>query len=150
MDTYKTLDQARQAKGSIAQYILEIEHRDNGHCFIGSKVPAKVMTAALANKIGHEITAVIADFDPRNSEQIAADNARYEAEADKERKCERCGCHVERTAYSQIEQSQYGPAITYYCSACHQLMTQIGTGEHTAMQAKTTETPDNTPKTKED
>ena len=150
MDTYKTLDQARAAKGSIANCILEIEHRDAGICFIGSKAPMSLMQAALKAKPMVEIVRVIAEHDRRDDAQIASDNARIEAEADAHRKCERCGEHVSKTAYRQTERSPWGPVTAYYCDSCRQLLTQIGAGEHTALQDRASDRPDNTPYTKED
>jgi hypothetical protein len=150
MDTYKTLDQARAAKGQIAQCILEIEHQTAGICFIGSKAPMSLMQAALKAKPMAEIIRVIAEHDHRDEAQIASDNARMEAEADAHRKCERCGEHVGHDAYRQTENSRYGKVTTYYCDSCRQLLTQIGAGEHTAMQDRASDRPDNTPYTKED
>ena len=64
--------------------------------------------------------------------------------------CERCGADVRPDGYHQTEHSQYGKIIAYYCSSCRQLLTQIGAGEHTAMQERAGDRPDNTPQTKED
>lgn len=154
MDTYKTLDQARAAKGSIANCILEIEHRDAGICFIGSKAPMSLMQAALKAKPMAEIVRVIAEHDRRDDVQIASDNARMEAEADARRKCERCGCHVSGDAYHQTERANFCgqtvKVVAYYCDSCRQLLTQIGAGEYTAMQERAGDRPDNTPYTKED
>jgi len=150
MDTYNTLDQARVAKGSVATCILEIEHRDKGICYIGSKAPMALMQAALKAKPMPEIVRVIAEHDRRTNEQVASDNARLEAEADSHRKCERCGEHVTKAAYSQTEQSPWGPVTAYYCDSCRQLLTQVGCGEHTALQDRASDRPDNTPQTKED
>jgi hypothetical protein len=155
MDTYKTLDQARAAKGEALKaiygsYILCIEHKDNGVCYIGSKVNAQIMRGCLARKPMPEIIRVISEHDPRTDEQQAADKAKILAEAAANRKCERCGCHVSGDAYHQTERSPWGPVTAYYCDSCRQLLTQIGAGEHTAMQERAGDRPDNTPYTKED
>lgn len=159
MDTYKTLDKARTAKGEALKaiygsYILCIEHRDNGICYIASKVNAQIMRGCLARKPMPEIIRVISEHDPRTDEQQAADKARILAEAAANRKCERCGCHVSGDAYYQTERANFCgqtvKVVAYYCDSCHQLLTQIGAGEHTAMQERAGDRPDNTPYTKED
>jgi hypothetical protein len=154
MDTYKTLDQARQAKGSIAQYILEIEHRDNGCCYIGCKINAQIMRGCLARKPMPEIVRVISEHDPRTDEQVEKENDKIRADHNAHLTCERCGCHVDPSAYHQTETANFGgqsvKVAAYYCNSCRQLLTQIGAGEYTAMQERANETPDNTPQTKED
>jgi len=42
------------------------------------------------------------------------------------------------------------PVAAYYCHDCHTLLTAIGKGEHTPMQDRTEERPDNTPHYKTD
>lgn len=61
-------------------------------------------------------------------------------------KCERCGSKININVYRQAE----GKYVAYYCHDCRQLLTQIGAGEHTAMQERAGDRPDNTPYTKED
>lgn len=150
MDTYKTLSEARTAKGHVAHCILEIEHRHRGICYIGSKAGLKPFRVVLAAKPHPEIIRIISEHDRRTDEQQAADNARFDAEADAHRKCERCGTHIGRDAYHQIERSYFGKVIAYYCDSCQRLLTQIGTGEHTAMQDRSSIRQDNTPYTKMD
>lgn len=146
MNTYKTLDEARTAKGKIAHCILEIEHKDAGICFVGSKAGIGAMKKMLEINPGKEIVRIISEYDCRSDAQIAADNAAM----DKNRHCERCGTHVSKTAYHQTEKGPWGKVTAYYCDSCRQLLTSIGAGEYTAMQERADERPDNTPYTKED
>lgn len=159
MDTYKTLDEARAAKGEALRaiygsHILCVEHRDHGTCYVASKVSAQIMRGHLARKPMPEIIRVISEHDPRTDEQQAADKAQILAEAAANRKCEQCGKHVDANAYHQTEQSylcgQTMKVVAYYCDSCRQLLTQIGAGEYTAMRERAEDRPDNTPYTKED
>jgi len=76
-------------------------------------------------------------------------------ESDYQGRCERCGDAIDtRKAYYQQERMSWGgktvPVTAYYCNHCRQLLTMIGKGEHTQMQERATERPDNTPNYKED
>ena len=69
--------------------------------------------------------------------------------------CERCGAALDtRKAYHQQERMAWGGSTikvsAYYCDHCRQLLTMIGKGEHTPMQERATDRPDNTPTYKED
>jgi hypothetical protein len=150
MDTYKTLNEARTAKGKIAHCILEIEHKDSGICFVGSKCGIKAMQYSIDHSPKGAIIRTIAEHDCRTDAQVTIDAEMVNAEMDKNRRCDRCGTHVAKTVYSQKEGSQWGPVTVYYCDSCRQLLTSIGAGEHTAMQERADERQDNTPVTKED
>ncbi len=138
MDTYKTLKEAREAKGSVAHKIIKINHRDNGICYIGSKVPMAALVQALDRQPMPEIVSVIDDYDTRTDE----------TEINASLKCERCGDHVSMRDYHQTENSRWGKVTAFYCKSCAALLGQIGCGEHTAMQDRQTEMADNTPFTK--
>lgn len=75
------------------------------------------------------------------------EDAEYEKEeADYQTKCERCGEKIDtRTAYSQTEWSRFNgqkvQVIAHYCDDCKQLLTQIGLGEHTDMEERSTVVP---------
>jgi hypothetical protein len=76
-------------------------------------------------------------------------------ESDYQGHCERCGTAIDtRAAYHQQERISFGGSTVkvaaYYCDHCRQLLTEIGRGEHTPMQERVTERPDNTPTYKED
>ena len=76
-------------------------------------------------------------------------------ESDYQGHCERCGAAIDtRTAYHQQERMSFGggtvKVAAYYCDHCRQLLTMIGKGEHTPMQERATDRPDNTPTYKED
>lgn len=150
MDTYKTLNEARAAKGSVAHKIVKINHKDNGICYIGSKVPATALTQALKRQPMPEIVSVIDDYDTRTDEQVAVDKVKIEAEINASLKCERCKEHVNMQDYHQTENSQWGKVTAFYCKSCAALLGQVGFGEHTAMQDRAMVSPDNTPYTKED
>ncbi len=66
-------------------------------------------------------------------------------------KCEHCGHTLDsRTAYHQFENYCGNKVITYYCNDCHSLLSAVGMGELSALEAKTTETVTTEPFTKED
>lgn len=76
-------------------------------------------------------------------------------ESDYQSHCRRCGAAVDtRRAYHQQERVSLGggtaTVATHYCDRCRRLLTGIGRGEHTPMQERATEMPDNTPTHKED
>ena len=76
-------------------------------------------------------------------------------ESDYQRRCERCGVQIDtRTAYHQMEWTRFGgkriQVNAYYCNDCKQLLTSIGQGEYTDMQARANEKPSYEPYTKED
>ncbi len=150
MDTYETLDKARAAKGSVAQKIIKINHRDNGICYIGSKVPMAALVQALEHQPMPEIVSVIDDYDTRTDEQVTIDKIKIETEINASLKCERCGDHVSMRDYHQTENSRWGKVTAFYCKSCAALLGQIGCGEHTAMQDRQAEMVDNTPYTKGD
>lgn len=125
MDTYKTLEEAREAKKEVATYIVEIEHVNNGRCFAGCKVNAEALRAAIAK--GHaEIKAVYAGH--------------LVHEIKIEHRCERCGTKVTDAAYNQMEKMNFGgkkvAVKAYYCDKCAELLNAIGKGEYTAMQER--------------
>lgn len=69
--------------------------------------------------------------------------------------CDRCGAKIDtRTAYSQRERTHYCgktvPVAAYYCDACHTVLSAVGKGEHTALEDRAADMPDNTPYTKQD
>ncbi len=142
MDTYKTLEEARAAKGeklkALCGYVLCIEHRDNGICYIASKVNAQIMRGCLARKPMPEIIRVISEHDPRTDAEQAADREKILAEAEANRKCERCGCHVSGDAYHQTETAGFCgrpvKVVAYYCDSCRRLLSEIGAGEYTDLQ----------------
>jgi len=76
-------------------------------------------------------------------------------DSDYQGRCDRCGATIDtRTAYMQQERGHYaGKTVTvaaYYCDSCHTLLTAIGKGEHTALEDRAADNPDNTPYTKQD
>lgn len=76
-------------------------------------------------------------------------------DADYAGRCDRCGAKIDtRTAYMQQERASFGgktvPVAAYYCTACHTVLDAVGKGEHTALQDRAADRPDNTPHTKQD
>jgi Zn finger protein HypA/HybF involved in hydrogenase expression len=76
-------------------------------------------------------------------------------DSDYEGRCDRCGARIDtRTAYTQQERDYFAgktvQVAAYYCDSCHTLLTAIGRGEHTPMEERTEERPDNTPHTRQE
>lgn len=60
--------------------------------------------------------------------------------------CDRCHKHVDgNIAYKQEERMRVNgtllPVIAYYCDGCKSLLGQIGIGEHSALDARASDTP---------
>jgi len=74
------------------------------------------------------------------AEHKSAAEAKLAAEIVAARKCNRCGKHVEVTAYSQDEPVSFGGSrvmvATYYCDDCRRLLQTVGAGEYTAMDER--------------
>lgn len=87
-------------------------------------------------------------------EHEAAYQAKLQAQADAERKCNRCGKHVTKDAYHQMEWYRAGglkaKVPTYYCDGCTRLLQSIGAGEHTDMEDRAAHVPSSEPQYKGD
>ena len=96
------------------------------------------------------MTADITGYD----EHLATYRAKLQAEVDADRQCNRCGVHVDKTAYHQMEWFRAGglkaKVPTYYCAKCAQLLRSIGAGEHTEMEDRAASTPSYEPSYKGD
>jgi hypothetical protein len=146
MKTYKTLDQAREAKTTEVVKIIEIEHATEGRCFIGCKVPMAVLAGALKRKPMPEIKRLVAEYTTETDAEIEE----IKAKALENCRCERCGVKVNgKTAYSQKEWANFcGKRVQVtacYCNSCRQLLTTIGAGEVTPMEERATEKPSHEP-----
>lgn len=142
MNTYKTLDEARKNKTAEVVRVIEIEHAEQGRCFICCKVPMAALAKALANKPMPEIKSLVAEHDILSDEEIAA----IKEQALNNCKCERCGAKVNgRTAYKQKEWANFAGrrvrVTAYYCDSCQKLLATIGAGEMTPMEERASEKP---------
>lgn len=99
------------------------------------------------------IKTPIADIDGYE-EHEAAYRSKLQAQYDAERECNRCGKHVTKDAYHQLEWFRAGglkgKVQTYYCDGCARLLRSIGAGEYTDMGDRAAHVPSYEPQYKGD
>lgn len=116
MNTFKKIEAAREhAQNNNVSYVIEIEHKTDGHCYIAARVGAEQLRKAGPT----EIATIIADYPARVYN--AAD-----LEALMPQHCERCGrklnkesTHLHNSSYQGIT----GKAA--YCDNCHKLLSTM-------------------------
>ena len=150
MTIHQTLEAARAAAKDIngAAYIMEIEHATQGNCYIVAKCNLACLKAAMQRSPLPEISRLIAQHDLLTAAEISEQRT----SALRERTtCERCQAKIDgNTAYNQQELYRGTKVIAYYCESCRHLLTQIGLGEYTDLQARGSEGGSREPYTKSD
>lgn len=148
MNHFAAIDQAREyaaGQGLESGSIIEFVHSTDGTRFLACKGGLRALASALSRKPMPEITRLVAEhaLSPLSSSQCS-----------EHLNCRRCGVSVDSDAYRQQEWASVGGAKicvdTYYCESCRRLLSAIGDGEYTDLQARAAHVPSSDPYTKSD
>ena len=118
MNTYQTLEAAREAAPVDAQRILKIEHATEGKCFIAAKAPVKIVKRFMAEGHLPEIKTVYEEYSMAAPAPVSYDPHCYTCRAELDPATAKSGKVTMHLRSAKME------VTVHYCSHCVRMAAQ--------------------------